>query len=300
MFTHLRTTQIRTAQIRTSQIGTKQMHINQSSIHQIRTIREARKQNLSIGLYSQSLNDFPKEIVDIATNIYVLGAGSAQAAKDIADRFGLSAAAEMIIRRISKPTKAGANFVGLFRTTFGESNLYLTNCTGAYAKWAFSTTSEDMRVRNKLYELFGCSKALQLLVLEYPDGSIKPEAERRQTVRELSAGEIGTDILEEIIEEYAYKEAINKTFVGVTEQIKTLKDDAVAEDIRVQLVKLIILANADNPGRYITGYNDSENPIFQLVSSLSDIGPSLSVNTSIENNTQTVVNEKKENTKEAG
>lgn len=34
--------------------------------------RESRKQNLSIGLYSQVLNDFPRELVDLATSIYVL------------------------------------------------------------------------------------------------------------------------------------------------------------------------------------------------------------------------------------
>lgn len=167
--------------------------------------RESRKQNLSIGLYSQSLNDFPKELVDLATSVYVLGAGSAQSAEDIARRFGLNNAAKYTIRRITKPTKAGANFIALYRTAYGESIQYLTNCAGAYAKWAFSTTAEDMKIRNKLYEALGCQRALALLLQEYPDGSIKPEIERRQTKREIFQGEAGIDITDEIFEELLKK-----------------------------------------------------------------------------------------------
>lgn len=163
--------------------------------------REARKQNLSIGLYSQALDDFPSAIVDLATNIYVLGAGSAQAAEDIAKRFGLNNAAKNAIRRISKPTRAGANFIALFTTTFGESTQYLTNCAGPLAKWAFSTTAEDMQVRNRLYDILGCKKTLITLTKSYPDGSIKPEIERRQITRETVAGEDAADIVQEIIEE---------------------------------------------------------------------------------------------------
>lgn len=167
--------------------------------------RESRKQNLSIGLYSQSLNDFPKELVDLATSIYVLGAGSAQAAADIAQRFGFNNAAKDTIRRITKPTKAGANFIAFYHTAYGESIQYLTNCAGAYAKWAFSTTAEDMKIRNKLYETLGCQRALALLLKEYPDGSVKPEIERRQTRREILQGEAGIDITDEIFAELLRK-----------------------------------------------------------------------------------------------
>jgi intracellular multiplication protein IcmB len=163
--------------------------------------RESRKQNLSIGLYSQQLGDFPKVLVDLATSVYALGAGNYTEAMEIGDRFGYNNAARIALSRISRPTAAGANFVALYRTSDGESILYLTNCAGGYAKWAFSTTAEDMRVRNKLYDLLGCRKALQVLQKNYPNGTIKNEIERRKDRIEMTFGESGVDIIEEIVEE---------------------------------------------------------------------------------------------------
>lgn len=142
--------------------------------------REARKLNLSIGLYSQRLEDFPKELVALATSIYALGAGNQAEAKEIAERFGFNHAAFEALRQITRPTSSGANFIALYRTEYGESIQYLTNSVGSFAKWAFSTTAEDMRLRNALYDRLGCRQALALLQHYYPKGSIKGELERRK------------------------------------------------------------------------------------------------------------------------
>lgn len=163
--------------------------------------REARKQNLSICLYSQQLGDFPSVLVDLATNIYALGAGNAREAADIAARFGLNAAAREALRSITRPTRAGAGFVALFRTSLGESIQYLTCTAGSYARWAFTTTAEDMRVRNRLYERLGPARALACLTRRYPAGSIKEELERRRQEMEVAAGEKARDVTELIIEE---------------------------------------------------------------------------------------------------
>ena len=163
--------------------------------------REARKQNLSIGLYSQQLGDFPSVLVDLATSIYVLGSGTAQEARDIAARFGLNQAALHALRHITRPTRAGAGLIALFRTSSGESIHYLTCTVGAYARWAFSTTAEDMRVRSRLYASLGCARALEVLRRAYPDGSIKDELERRREALEARPGEAPVDILEQIVAE---------------------------------------------------------------------------------------------------
>ena len=163
--------------------------------------RESRKQNLSIGLYSQSLDDFPSVLVDLATSVYALGAGNAREAGEIAKRFGFSRAAGEALRRITRPTSAGADFVALFRTVDGESVQYLTNTAGAYAKWAFSTTAEDMRVRNRLYDELGCEKALGLLRERYPDGTVRDEIERRRQKIAAAGGAESADIAGAIIEE---------------------------------------------------------------------------------------------------
>lgn len=163
--------------------------------------RESRKHNISIGLCSQRLEDFPKVLVDLATNIYVLGANNAQQAEEIGDRFGLNPIARLTLKRITKPTAAGANFLGVFRTSDGESLLYLTNCAGKRAKWAFSTTSEDMRVRNRLYSVLGCKDTLEVLSTQYPSGTIKDELERRHAFIQAKLGEKADDFEQIIFEE---------------------------------------------------------------------------------------------------
>ena len=142
--------------------------------------RESRKLNLSIGLYSQRLSDFPSEIVAMATSIYALGAGNESEAAEISERFGLNQAAYEALRQITRPGPKGANFIALYRTDQGECLQILTNSAGSIARWAFSTTAEDMRLRNALYDRLGCRKALALLQKYYPAGSVKPELERRK------------------------------------------------------------------------------------------------------------------------
>ncbi|MDR1856913.1 MAG: hypothetical protein LBR22_07110 [Desulfovibrio sp.] len=163
--------------------------------------RESRKQNLSIGLYSQRLEDFPKALVDLATSVYALGAGNHEEARGIAERFGLGEAAHGCLRRIARPTAAGANFIALYRTAHGESVLYLTNCVGPHAKWAFSTTAEDMRVRERLYEALGCRRALDVLARLHPEGTVKGELERRKGLGGRLQGETSEDAEERLVEE---------------------------------------------------------------------------------------------------
>ena len=162
--------------------------------------RESRKLNLSIGLYSQRLSDFPQELVAMATSVYALGAGNATEAHEIAERFGYSPAAYQALRSISRPTSAGAHCIALYRTSLGESVQYVTNSAGGYARWAFSTTAEDMRLRNKLYAAVGLGRALEVLTRVFPSGSVKEELERRKD-REGARNEEGGDIEEALFEE---------------------------------------------------------------------------------------------------
>lgn len=165
------------------------------------TSRETRKHNLSICLSSQQLDDFAPALVNLSTNIYILGADNAQQAEYIGEKFGLSKIARLTLRRISRPTTAGANFLAVYRTSKGESLNYLTNTTGSRSRWSFSTTAEDMRVRNKLYQKFGGYLALETLSQQYPGGTIKDELERRRLNITATDGEMAEDIEDEIYSE---------------------------------------------------------------------------------------------------
>lgn len=144
------------------------------------SIREARKWLLTIGLYTQSLMDLPDVIVDeLATNIFILGGGSHRNVEKISERLGLNESAKQGINNIHKPDKRGANFLGIFKTDRGNSTHILTNSLGPQILWAFSTTSEDMSVRNALYKKFDIKDVLEVLSKLYP-GGIQKEVEKRK------------------------------------------------------------------------------------------------------------------------
>ncbi|MDR0622457.1 MAG: hypothetical protein LBJ61_11380, partial [Deltaproteobacteria bacterium] len=70
----------------------------------------------------------------------------------------------------------------LFRTAQGTSQQILTNTLSPALLWAFSTTAEDMAVRDALYASHGVERTLAILSALHP-GGLKSEAERRKNLR---------------------------------------------------------------------------------------------------------------------
>ena len=60
--------------------------------------RESRKWNLSIGLYTQSIDDIPDIIIELATTIVILGAATDKSIADMGERFGLNRIITMLLR----------------------------------------------------------------------------------------------------------------------------------------------------------------------------------------------------------
>jgi intracellular multiplication protein IcmB len=152
--------------------------------------RESRKWNLSIGLYTQSIDDLPDIIIELATTILILGAGTDKAIAEMAKRFALNGACSYALGRLGKPGPAGSNLVAIYRTGAGKSLLVLSLTMGGQPLWAFSTTTEDVSIRNNLYKRLGPPETLRRLAFRYPGGSAKSEVERR---RRLVADESGAD-----------------------------------------------------------------------------------------------------------
>jgi intracellular multiplication protein IcmB len=152
--------------------------------------RESRKWNMGIGLYTQTIGDIPVVIIKLATTILILGAGTEQDIAELAETFGLSGACRHALGRLGKPGPSGSNLVAVFRTGAGLSQLVLSLTIGGQSLWAFSTTTEDVAIRNNLYRRLEPSEALRRLAARFPGGSAKAEVERR---RRLVADESGTD-----------------------------------------------------------------------------------------------------------
>jgi len=160
--------------------------------------RESRKWNLHIGLYSQTIEDIPDIILELATAIFILGAGTAGNVEKTVKRLGLNDTAHNAILNLRKPGKEGASMVAYFRTGYGPCVQLLTNTIGMQALWAFSSTTEDIQLRTKLYEKIGVAKTLKILSEKYP-GGIKNEVElRKSQIEEYSEIEGAVDIIEEL------------------------------------------------------------------------------------------------------
>lgn len=175
-------------------------------------MREGRKWNVQIALISQSLDDFDPVMVEFGTSIFIMDAGPEQAIRRSTEIFGLSETARIALKtRVHGPREGGSTFLAQFSTKQGMNTQLLTNTLGPNELWAFSTTAEDSRLRNKLYQKLGPKEARRLLANLFPGGSVKSLIEERLAVLKEQQGVIEEDanlsiadrLLEEILEAYS-------------------------------------------------------------------------------------------------
>ena len=175
----------------------------------IRDVREGRKRGVQIVLASQLLDDFDNDMIDLATGVWVMGSAiSDQAVEDVRERFGLSETARNVIRyHLTGPKAGGAPCLLVLATTEGRFEQHLINTLGPIELWALSTSSEDVAIRGRLYNVLGASRARQILAANFPGGSARSEIKRRIMIRgEKKGGEnkqavAQSEIIEEIVAE---------------------------------------------------------------------------------------------------
>lgn len=173
----------------------------------VRDVREGRKRGIQIMLSSQMLQDFDNDMVDLATGVWILGAAiSDNSVEATQKKFGLTDTARWVMRhRLTGPKSSGAPLLLVLGTTDGRCEQFLINTMGPIEIWAFSTSVEDVIIRNKLYARLGAMQARRLLAANFPGGSARNEIKRR--VMELSekGGDADkatvTAVIEKIIEE---------------------------------------------------------------------------------------------------
>lgn len=180
-------------------------------------MREGRKRNVQIALISQSLEDFDSTMVEFGTSIFIMDAGPAQTVKRSVETFGLTETAKTALKNhVHGPKKGGATFLAQFATKKGTNLQLLTNTIGPVEIWAFSTTTEDASIRNKLYRRLGPAEARRILAKLFPQGTIKPVVEERLSrmeeeeqeglIEEADSSSIVEELVEETIEAY-YKQS---------------------------------------------------------------------------------------------
>jgi hypothetical protein len=79
-----------------------------------------------------------------------------------------------------------------------------------------------------------------------------------------------------LIEEYAHKEALSKTFEGLSTQIKKLEASGLSGDLSIKLLYSVIKASSENPGELIKGFNKPDNPLLDVLEKTTSLSDSFS------------------------
>lgn len=139
----------------------------------VKDAREGRKWGVRVVLVSQYLNDFPEPILNAATAVYVMRGGNTADEKVLRETFKVSDEAIVRLHReaVGPDPRLGGNFLALFKTKVGFIVQMLTNTVGPIEMWAFSTTLEDVALRERLYAKIGDYAARKVLAERFPTGT---------------------------------------------------------------------------------------------------------------------------------
>lgn len=168
-------------------------------------IREGRKFDVQIALLSQMVDDFDASMIELVTNIFILSKGIAEdTITKIIDKFKPSTDAIKALKtHVTGPTKEGSSM--LYKGSMKGKNsaeMVIRLTLGPVEVWAYSTTHEDVMMRNKLTKKIGLNNALRILSREFPGGTAKPYIQSRNFE---SSAEVDENIYDVIVAELVVK-----------------------------------------------------------------------------------------------
>jgi hypothetical protein len=68
-----------------------------------------------------------------------------------------------------------------------------------------------------------------------------------------------------LIEEYSHKEALSKTFEGLSGQVNNIKDSQEKDELKAKLLYNLLEVSAENPGKLIYDYNNADHPLMDAL-----------------------------------
>ena len=168
--------------------------------------RVGRKFNVDVRIASQLVEDFPSSMVDVATALLVRGAGSERSIDRLDGHFRLMDEEKRVMRgELTGPSPEGARFWAMFSLwKEGAVRQKLNLTLGPGELWAFSTTAEDVALRQRFYGTIGPRLARKDLARRFPGGTARPETESRTVRIDETGGGAGSgwrDALGEFVEE---------------------------------------------------------------------------------------------------
>lgn len=141
-------------------------------------IREGRKFNIGIILASQSAEDFPQTIREMATGTFILDSGLANTAEKLKNYFKFNdTSLELLKTHVTGPKSSGSAMLCLLSTRAGQFSQLMVSTLGDEARWALSTEMEDALVRERVVAKLGMSQGRRALARVLKNGA-KEEVER--------------------------------------------------------------------------------------------------------------------------
>ena len=97
------------------------------------------------------------------------------------------------------PREGGATFLAQFATKDGMNTQLLTLTLGPVELWAFTTTAEDVNIRNQLYRKIGPKEARRILATLFPAGTATRYLSEKMTVIKEESGFIDEEMRSGVI-----------------------------------------------------------------------------------------------------
>lgn len=68
-----------------------------------------------------------------------------------------------------------------------------------------------------------------------------------------------------LVEEYAHKEVLSRTYEGLAKQIESIGDPGQSAELRFRLLANFLMATSENPGKLISNYQASDHPVMEAL-----------------------------------
>ncbi|MEJ6002660.1 hypothetical protein [Paucibacter soli] len=160
-------------------------------------MREGRKYNIGVVLSSQGANDFPPTMREFATGTFIVDAGSETNARELQKFFGFNdTARELLTNYVNGPKSSGAPLLANITTQQGTFTQLLVSTLGLETRWALSTTSEDVLVREAVCSAIGAANGRMALAAAYPGGAKAAVERLREAGRSNAVSEVAKEALD--------------------------------------------------------------------------------------------------------
>lgn len=141
-------------------------------------MREGRKYNIGVVLSSQGAEDFPETMREFATGTFIMDAGSKKNAQALQNYFGFNdTAKKLLMENVNGPKAFGSTMLAVIATKDGDFTQLLVSTLGLETRWALSTTSEDVLVREIVCREMGAAGGRRALAKAHP-GGVKAQVEK--------------------------------------------------------------------------------------------------------------------------